>query len=292
MRRVGEALYRGRGYLIAFSVPVLIGNAVVGRWLAADGVREVRQALVWVALVVFLVGFVVARLGRRAVREHAPVVAQSPVRGRWRALNSPATKVPSHGVRGYGQAYAIDLVHEPEDRGRPAFGGAFARRPELYPAFGTPVHAMIAGTVVRASAWRRDHRDRANLGAVLYMLIEGIVRDLGGAGHVIGNHVVIRGDDGVHAAVAHLQRGSLAVRRGDRVEAGQVIARCGNSGNTSEPHVHAQLMDRASFMTGQGIPVAFAGIVIGDAEVATEGLPENDQLMVAGAGLTGLTSAS
>jgi murein DD-endopeptidase MepM/ murein hydrolase activator NlpD len=108
-----------------------------------------------------------------------------------------------------------------------------------------------------------------------------MIREVGGPGFVIGNHVVIRGDDGVYAAVAHLQQGSAAVRAGDRVTAGTRIGGCGNSGNSSEPHVHAQLMDRASFWTAQGVPMAFAGIAIGDDPEPADALPANEQHMTA-----------
>jgi hypothetical protein len=58
------------------------------------------------------------------------------VTGRWLSVNSPADKVPSHGLRAYGQTYAIDLVHEPKEGSRPAFGtGPAFRPPEDFPAF-------------------------------------------------------------------------------------------------------------------------------------------------------------
>ncbi|MFD6414525.1 M23 family metallopeptidase, partial [Nocardia asteroides] len=52
---------------------------------------------------------------------------------------------------------------------------------------------------------------------------------------------------------AHVRRGSLAVREGDRVTAGQVLGRCGNSGNSTEPHVHFQLMDGPDPDTARGV---------------------------------------
>jgi len=150
-----------------------------------------------------------------------------------------------------------------------------------YPAFDQPVRAMIDGVVVAASDWRRDHRARSNRLALAYLAIEGVVRGIGGPGFVVGNHVIIRGDDGAYAAVAHLRRRSLCVRVGDRVTAGEQIARCGNSGNSSEPHVHAQLMDRASFWTARGIPMRFTGISLDDDPWVVEGLPRNLQHMTA-----------
>ena len=59
---------------------------------------------------------------------------------------------------------------------------------------------------------------------------------------------------GQYAAYAHLRRGSVLVRPGDRVYRGQIIAECGNSGNTSEPHLHFQLMDRRRPALAAGVP--------------------------------------
>lgn len=251
--------------------PLLLGlyrirSVIFGASVAAILVVTVLRLTTLVPLVFvgfggMLVAGLLIVLGPRLLPSHPPVTVTPPVRGRWLGMNSPATKVPSHGVRAYGQAYAIDLVFEPADGpARPEFasGPAFRGNDE-YPAFGEPVLAMIDGVVVTASDWKRDHRARSHYPALLYLTVEGAIRELGGPGFIIGNHVVIRGDDGVFALVAHLQKGSAAVKRGDRVTAGQVLGRCGNSGNSTEPHVHAQLMDRASPLTGQGIPFAFAG---------------------------------
>ncbi len=197
-------------------------------------------------------------------------------------MNSPASKVPSHGLHAYGQAYAIDLVYEPTDAARPAFGdGPAMRASRDYPAFGQPVVAMIDGVVVKASGWRRDHRARSSKLALIYLLVEGSLREIGGPGFLLGNHVTIRGDDGVFATVAHLHRGSVTVRVGDSIRAGEQIAQCGNSGNSSEPHVHAQLMDGPSPWTAQGIPLTFRGITLDDKPEPVEAVPGNGQHMSA-----------
>lgn len=270
------ALHRVRGPLYYAAAFVLIGHALFGSRLSGS-TADVAHVAVLVALAVAALCLVATVLGPRLLPEHAVREVPPPVRGRWLALNSPATKVPSHGVRAYGQAYAIDLCHEPRDRERPTFGGPAFRDAAAYPAFGQPVHAMVDGVVVRASGWRRDHRARSNMLGVALMTVEGIVREIGGPGWILGNQVTIRGDDGAFATVAHLQRGSLRVRRGDRVAAGDVIAQCGNSGNTSEPHVHAQLMDRASVWTGQGLPLAFTGVTLGEGGEPTTGVPANQE---------------
>ncbi|MFI5748866.1 M23 family metallopeptidase [Streptomyces sp. NPDC051644] len=70
----------------------------------------------------------------------------------------------------------------------------------------------------------------------------------------MGNYILLDLGNGVYAGCAHLRRGSLQVSVGKRVTAGQEIAECGNSGNSSEPHLHFQLMDGPDVMTAHGLP--------------------------------------
>ncbi|MFE2278898.1 M23 family metallopeptidase [Streptomyces sp. NPDC059454] len=195
----------------------------------------------------------------RAARE--PVEVAPPVTGRWSALNSPADRTPSHGVHAYGQTYAIDLVAEPD--ARPGFSllWPLLRRASDFPAFGAPLHAVADATVVRADDRQRDHLSRTSLPALLYLtLIEGSVREMSGVRRILGNHVVLDLGDGTYAAYAHLRHGSLAVREGDRVCAGQTLARVGNSGNSTEPHLHFQLMDGPDPDAARGIPFTWRGM--------------------------------
>ncbi|MGO3147894.1 MAG: M23 family metallopeptidase [Leucobacter sp.] len=274
------AIYRMRAPLYVVAAVVLIGNALVGRLLA--GGQGLRLGIVFAAMALAALCLVLTFVGPRLLHEVPVRVVQSPVHGRWLAMNSPASAVPSHGVRAYGQAHAIDLVHAPTDEARPELGGELFRANSEYPAFGEPVYAMVDGTVVRSSDWRRDHRARSNSVGIAYMMLEGMIREVGGPGWIVGNHIVIRTDDGAYAAVAHLQQGSTSVRVGERVHSGDVIGNCGNSGNSSEPHVHAQLMDRASLWTAQGIPMAFAGVMIDDGDDGddpVDALPSNGQYL-------------
>lgn len=65
--------------------------------------------------------------------------------------------------------------------------------------------------------------------------------------HLVGNHVVLQIDEERYVLLAHLRQGSLAVATGDRVQVGQPVGRCGNSGNTGGPHLHIQVSNRATF---------------------------------------------
>ncbi|SFK21388.1 M23 family metallopeptidase [Cellulomonas sp. KH9] len=223
----------------------------IAAWLAAGFVIDPPR-VVSVAVSLLLAGMAFVRPPRVA---HDPVEVASPVRGRWTALNSPADQVPSHGVRAYGQAYAVDVLL-PSPPGTPPvvpWTGGFAR-PETFPSFGLPVHAVADGTVVRVVDGRRDHRARTSWPALAYLMTVETLRDLGGPGAVVGNHVVVDHGAGVFSLVAHLRRGSARVAPGRRVAAGDVLGEVGNSGNTSEPHLHVQLMDRPQPLRAAGIP--------------------------------------
>jgi murein DD-endopeptidase MepM/ murein hydrolase activator NlpD len=188
-----------------------------------------------------------------------PVEVDAPVAGRWLAVNSPANRVPSHGLHAYGQTYAVDLVNEPKDGSRPQFGtGPAFRPPEDFPAFGQPVLAPADGAVVRAHGRERDHRSRSSWPSLLYLVVEGSLRELTGPGRVLGNHLVLDLGDGAYAVLAHLRRGSLRVTKGQRVAAGEQVAECGNSGNSTEPHLHFQLQDHPSVLFAAGLPFRLA----------------------------------
>ena len=75
-----------------------------------------------------------------------------------------------------------------------------------------------------------------------------------------GNHVLIE-SRGTVVALCHLQQNSVQVRAGQTMTVGDPIGRCGNSGNSTEPHVHIQAGDSADFDRAEAVPITFAGSV-------------------------------
>ena len=190
------------------------------------------------------------------------VVLGLPLAGRCLVQNSPGRRVPSHGTDVMASTYAIDLV--PVD----AQGRRAAKRdwrtllatepPERFVGFGAPVLAPLGGTVVNVHDGEPDHHARrSQLSLVPYMLGQAGRLRRGAAG-LAGNHVVLELAQGRgYLALAHLQCGSICVARGDLVRSGQRLGACGNSGNSTEPHVHVQVMDRPDPMVAAGVPLAF-----------------------------------
>jgi hypothetical protein len=193
--------------------------------------------------------------------EREPVPMRSPVTGRWIAVNSPADKIPSHGVHSAGQTYAIDLLCWPDasEPWKSVHRWPLARKPQTFPGFGQPICAPADGRVVRTRGWWRDHWSRNSWPALLYLFLEGSARELIGPGALLGNHVVLDLGDGIYAVLAHLKRGSIGVQKGQVVRVGQKLAGCGNSGNSSEPHIHFQLMDTPRAAFAAGLPFRFSG---------------------------------
>lgn len=148
------------------------------------------------------------------------------------------------GFSSNAMRYSYDLVRVDGD-GRRVIGDP--ARNENHLSFGLPVRVPAAGTVVEIENGQTDDgkfdpatfRDHPNL--------------------VLGNHVVIRHGDGLFSILGHLKQGSVTVKVGDAVTAGQTVAAVGNSGTSMFPHLHYQLMDGPSFAS-EGVPSAFRGL--------------------------------
>lgn len=233
------------------------------------GVLDPPAGVVWVTGVVgvLLAAGLLLNVGPDAETESTVHVA-APVRGTWLALNSPGQQIPSHGTRTLGQLSAVDIIRPDDaDAGRtnppPVRWGWRGSRPEQFRCFGAEIYAMEGGVVVEASDIQHDQRARNTWQAMLWFFTgENALRVLAGWRVVVGNRVVIAHDDGVYAAYVHLKRGSACVAAGDRVRQGQQIASVGNTGNTTQPHLHVQLMDRARFPEAAGVPVNWRDITL------------------------------
>ena len=136
------------------------------------------------------------------------------------------------------QRWAYDFVVEPY----------FASSAELtdYGCYGVPVVAPAAGLVAKAHDGEPD-------------MTPGVSSNNTQAPY--GNVVAIKLETGTFLIIAHLKPGSVLVHEGQQVEEGQIIGQCGNSGNTSEPHIHIhhQRQDPNTYPINfaEGLPLYF-----------------------------------
>jgi hypothetical protein len=190
------------------------------------------------------------------------LVIALPFAGLWLATNSPARRVPSHGTNLLGERYAIDFTGV-DDRHRSAASTDWRTWLGTEPAdrfvgFGRKILAPADGIVVALHDGEIDHVGRrSQLALVPYALGQrGRLRQ--GVGAIAGNHLVIAlPGGGAFLALVHLKAGSIRVAVGETVTTGQPLAECGNSGNSTQPHVHLQIMDSQHLSVAQGLPMAF-----------------------------------
>jgi len=193
-----------------------------------------------------------------------------PFTGLWAARNSPANRVPSHGTRLFGSSYAIDFVPVDGDgRSAPITLESLLRSepPQRFAGFGRAVLAPTHGVVVAISDGEPDHHARRGLPSIGYALTQRS-RASHGWPHLAGNHVFID-SDGTYIALCHLQRNSISVQVGMEVRRGDHVARCGNSGNSTEPHLHVQAVDSLNIADANAVPITFRGGIPRNGEIIT-----------------------
>jgi predicted Ser/Thr protein kinase len=172
------------------------------------------------------------------------VVLSMPVRGDWLMLNAGRSALINTHYSLREQRNAIDmekLADGHERTGAP-------RKLESYPSWGEVVYSPVDGTVVAA----KDDLDDNAVGET--------DRD-----NPVGNGISIDMGGGHFVLMAHFQKGSLLVSTGQVVQVGQPLAKCGNSGNTSHPHLHIQVQDQPRIFVSGGPEATTDPILFRDA---------------------------
>lgn len=210
---------------------------------------------------------VISYTGARAsVDRRPPVVISPPLVGSgWLAVGSccdgPHRRAlqPVDGELHLGQRFAIDFNRlTPDDR----IVDGPADRNESYPTYAQPVVAVADARVVSARDGIPDQIPNAPTPV--------------GLDTASGNNVILDLGGGRFAEFAHLMPGSVRVERGDRVMRGQVLGLAGNSGSSSGPHMHFQVMDAPSAVASDGLPYVFDSFVLeGETPPLTDALVES-----------------
>ena len=217
------------------------------------------------------------------------VIGSLPFTGRWMVGYTPAQKVPSHGTDMYGVDYAIDFMAvDEQNRTSPTMSWRSllaTEPPENFYAFGQPVLSPVSGTVVTVHDGELDHEARRSLVTLLPYMLGQPSRIRNGINAIAGNHVMIAPDDSnAFIAIVHLQFGSIQVIQEQRVFEGQYIANCGNSGNSTQPHIHIQAMNDTDVSVASGVPLFFRrfsqyGSGLGDFKTREFAIPDANSVV-------------
>ena len=214
-----------------------------------------------------------------------PLELDLPGAGPWQARNSPARRVPSNGTTRFGTSYAIDLVpvDERHQSAKPSWRTLLATEPvSSFVGFGRPVTAPIAGTVVATHDDETDHDAFRSPVAYLFFALGQASRVRAGLAAVATNRVVIEvAPGGPYVLVAHLQHGSLCVSEGQQIEDGDPVGACGNTGNSTQPHVHLQAVDSLNWDSARAVPIVFRSYrVVATRELEISALPGEAETIV------------
>jgi hypothetical protein len=166
------------------------------------------------------------------------------------ATNSCCTVSPHRGamvaVGGRllaAERYAIDWIQS-DDEGRIVLPDDSTRL-EDFPAYGEPILSVADGEVVKVVEGMSDVKP-------------GVLDPNNTLKEAGGNHVIVDIGGGRYTFYAHLQPDSIEVEEGERVTRGQQLARVGNSGNTTAPHLHFHMMDAPlEFGADHNLPYVF-----------------------------------
>lgn len=202
---------------------------------------------------------VTAAGGPVAISTESPVVIGAPLAGAgwyaWNGCCGPSTHrrsfFPVGGRINFGERYGVDWVQPDLTLDVAAIASSieagylptFEVDPtdnEAYRAYGEPLLAVADGTVVTVTSGMPDASPESAPTGL-------------SAAELGGNHIVLDLGDGVYAFYAHLPPDGATVEVGDSVTRGQVIGRVGNSGNTSEAHLHFHLMTAPAPLSGDNV---------------------------------------
>ena len=184
------------------------------------------------------------------------------------ALHTPAERIPSHGTDQLGQRFAFDFLRTEKDKegwkfyrtSVPAYLLYGVRLKDCY-GWSEPFFAPFEGTVITSKdGW--PERKRLHIIKDLALVLKNALTfnpsgtdDLR---RILGNHIILRmSEKEIFALFAHARCGSIRVREGEEVPLGQHLADVGHSGNSTAPHLHFQLMDRANILEAKGLPCCF-----------------------------------
>ena len=184
------------------------------------------------------------------VPDNLPVIARNstklslPFNDTWTVFWGGDTEEQNYHVESEAQKNAFDLVIT--DAGGRSYRNE-GKVNEDYYAFGKELLSPCDGEVV--------------------LVVDGIKDNVPGESnpvYVPGNTVIIRTAANEFLFFAHFRQHSIKVRQGDKVQRDQLLGLCGNSGNSSEPHLHFHIQNVENMNVATGVKCFFDQIKVND----------------------------
>lgn len=229
-----------------------------------------KQADPWTVSVTFdgdarVIGLFVRPAGAGAAKAYdSPRLAyvprtplRLPFRGEWTVIWGGRELAQNYHARTRDQRFALDLVMLKDGKSHAGEGAEL----KDYWCYGQPILAPATGRVVWLQDSLADNRPGKTDPA-----------------HPAGNAVILDHGNGEYSLLAHLQPRTLKVKLGERVSEGAVIGLCGNSGNTSEPHLHYHLQDGPKFGDADGLPPRFFDLFVDGVHRDTAEVVKNQKI--------------
>lgn len=163
----------------------------------------------------------------------------------WIVINGGVTELTSHSWDIPTQRYAYDFIIMDEKEN--AFNGDEINPFSFY-CYGKDIISPADGIVLEAVDGNIDSQITKG------RIVSCQSRD------IRGNYIVIKHGEEEYSTLAHLKINSIMVEIGQNVKKGEKIAECGNSGNSTEPHLHFQIQNGVSFYSSMGLPIEFENI--------------------------------
>jgi murein DD-endopeptidase MepM/ murein hydrolase activator NlpD len=175
-----------------------------------------------------------------------------PFKGEWFTFWGGDNKRENYHVVNKSQKGAFDFIIYGKNGKSYQKSGT---RNEDYYAFGKALFAVCDATVVRVITGIPDNRPSQMNPA-----------------NALGNSVMLKTDNNEYIVYAHFMEGSIKVTEGQKVRSGQYLGDCGNSGNSSEPHLHLHIQDDANSLAATGATFYFDSLLV-NGEVKTDYSP-------------------
>jgi hypothetical protein len=189
------------------------------------------------------------------VSNESPIVVSPPLHGDWIAGDSVNNKpdaahrravLVDGGHAWLAQRYAIDWVqYQTVDGVRTTWKGPEDRN-DSYFCYNQPIYSVATGKVVDIADGLPENVPHSGKYA--------IATDFNNAA---GNHIVAEIAPNRYVLYAHMRPGTVQVKVGDTVKVGDILGRVGNTGSSTEPHLHMHIDNQPSFLAGNGMPYEF-----------------------------------